>query len=323
MQQRYGSMGLKAFLITFICIVAAACVIAGITYSLELWGGKTVPYVVGMTQAQAKDALAERGFASNVEKVGSDEQKGTVLGTDPEAGTRADDGFEITIYVAKAKTVPNVVGSMVDDAKALLGENGYNNVEVVEKASDEEAGKVLSQDPSANSAAKTDALISLTVATPHLVPNVNGMPEAEAKSVIANEGYKYFVTQIYTDDAQEGTVVETSPEAGSACPLSKTIEIKVAKSRSKELTDIARRYLESLSKVRINGKSYEISQIDDVSYDNGSTCRFTLTVRPFESHSWFGGEPDVRYGNYEKISGSVTVNDKNEVESSDPYMEAL
>ena len=323
MARGYASIGLRAFLITFLILIGIGCVAAGVTYSMELWGGKTIPNVVGMTQEDAENILQELGFSTEVESVASDEDKGTVLGTDPESGVRADEHSMIIVYVAKPKSVPNVLGMMLEEAEAVLSDNGYTNIEVIEKASDEEKGKVLSQEPNAKTKAKSDTLISLTVATPHIVPEVVGMSEAEAKSALTNAGYKYYVTSSYSEDVPEGTVVETVPPAGEPLSSTETVEVKVAKSRSSELIEVARRYFESLSRISVNGRSYEISQIDDVQYENGSTCRFTLTVRPFESHSWFGGEPEVRYGNYEKLDGSILMNDKNEVVSTNPPITML
>lgn len=318
-----GSIGLKAFLITFLCIVGIGCVVAGITYTMQLWGGKVVPYVIGMTQEEAEEAMQVQGFGTDVQRVESDEEKGTVVGTDPEAGSRANENSVILLYVAKPKSLPNVCGLMLEEAKAVLSENGYSNIEVVEKGSDEPQGKVLSQDPKAGNKVKSEEKVSLTVAVPYVVPDVKGMSETDAKSAIANAGFKYYVTYAYSDDVNDGSVIETKPPAGEALKSSSTVEIVVAKSRSKELEEAARKYLESLSRISVNGKSYEISSVDEVFYDNGNTCKYSMNVRPFETHSWFGGEPETRYGNYEKIEGTILVNDKGDVVSTNPQITPL
>lgn len=317
------SIGFKAFLITFLSIVIVGCAVAGITYSMELWGGKVVPYVIGMTQEQAEEAMQAQGFNTDIERVESDEEKGTVVGTNPEAGNRANENSTILLYVAKPKSVPNVSGLMLEEAKEVLNQNGFTNIEVVEKGSDQTEGKVLSQDPKGGTKTSSDSKISLTVAVPFIVPDVKGMSETDAKSAIANAGFKYYVTYAYSDDVNEGSVIETEPPAGEPLKSSSTIEIKVAKSKSKELEEVAKKYLESLHKVSINGRSYEISGVDQVSFDNGSTCKFSISVRPFETHSWFGGEPETRYGNYERIDGTILINDKGEVVSTNPPISTL
>lgn len=323
MSGNYASIGFRAFIISFLVIVGVGCVVGGITYSMELWGGHAIPDVVGMPQEEAEQALKDQGFSPEVEAVSSDEEKGTVLGTDPEAGVRAEEHTTVTVYVAKPKSVPNVVGIMIDEARAVLSENGYTNIEVVEKASNKEQGTVLAQDPKANAKAKSDDLVSLTVATPFIVPDVKGMSETEAKSTLANVGYKYYVTTDYSDEVEEGCAIGTVPAAGEACPSTTTIEIKVAKSRAKELEEAAKKYLESLSRISVNNRSFEISSVDGVTPEGDSSCRFTLTVRPFETHSWFGSEPETRYGNYEKIEGTLSINAKNEVTSSNPPITPL
>ena len=68
----------------------------------------------------------------------------------------------------------------------------------------------------------------------------------------------------------------------------------------------------------INGIDYEVSKIDSVEYLEDSTCKYTLTARKYETHSWFGQEPETRYGNNETINGTITFDSSNKVSSSNP-----
>lgn len=323
MANAYTSAGLKAFLITFLCIVGVAFIVGGISYSAGMWGGTNIPDVIGLSQKEAVSVLGELGFSCEISEEASDEEEGSVVNTDPPVGTRVETTNPITLFVATPRKVTDVCGMSIEEAKAALTDLGFTNIETVEKISDDETGKVLSQDPLSGSNAKGYDLISLTVASPHTIPDVSDMSEADAKSKMEDAGYKYYVTQEYSDEIQEGHVISTVPKSGEVYAASETVEIIVAKSRSNELVEIAEKYLKSLSRVAINGKTYEISKVDSVRFDHDSTCKFTISARQYESHSWFGGEEELRYGNYEQIEGSVSINDNNEVESTDPNMTSV
>ncbi len=78
--------GSKIAAIVALVVVLAAGVAGGVTYQMELWGGKIVPDVTGMTQADATYMLQNKGFAVRSTTVPSDSTEGLVLLMDPGAG---------------------------------------------------------------------------------------------------------------------------------------------------------------------------------------------------------------------------------------------
>lgn len=98
--------------VVVVAIIAAAAI--GITYSLELWGGKTVPDVTGEAQADAIWLLESKGFAVDTSQVKSDEVEGIVLITDPAAGSRVPSGTTVNVSIATPRAVPDIVGSTQD-----------------------------------------------------------------------------------------------------------------------------------------------------------------------------------------------------------------
>mgnify|MGYP002248430523 CR=1 FL=1 len=103
---------------------------------MELWGGKIVPDVTGMTQADATYMLQNKGFAVRSTTVPSDSTEGLVLLMDG-AGARQQEGAEVVIHVSTSRTVPKVVGSSQDSALKALSDNGFENVDVQLERSDE------------------------------------------------------------------------------------------------------------------------------------------------------------------------------------------
>ena len=70
-----------------------------------------LPDVVGMTQSDAVYVLESKGFAVHEEKIKSDDTEGVVLLMDPVAGSREEEGSEVTIHVSEARTIPRRRGA--------------------------------------------------------------------------------------------------------------------------------------------------------------------------------------------------------------------
>src|SRR4051812_29650824 len=95
-----------------------------------------VPDVTGKTEDEARKILTDAGFSSGqIQRADADPgtaAPGTVVGTDPGAGTAVGRGDTITLKVAKAAattiTVPDVTGQTKDDAVATLKAAGFTNV---------------------------------------------------------------------------------------------------------------------------------------------------------------------------------------------------
>ena len=108
-----------------------------------------IPNTVGVTEADARDRLAEAGFEVNAVKVFADEAEGTVTAQSPAAGGQAAKGSAVRINVSKGTglvTVPNVVGQPRDDAESEVTQLGLKT-NTVTVPSPEPAGTVVAQNP--------------------------------------------------------------------------------------------------------------------------------------------------------------------------------
>ncbi len=310
-------------LIALLCTAIAVAAVLGITYSLQLWGGRVLPDVVGTGAQEAKAALERDGFAVSVEQVKSDEVEDVVVEMQPKAGSRLAEGSTVTLMVSVARVIPNLVGEGLDQALSLLDAEGFTNIETQEAKSNEAADSVISVNPVPGTRAKSGSKITLEVAIPYRVPNVYGMTQEEATSALEAEGYNVSVDYIYAEDLDEGLAAGTSPEAESALATGSNVVLNLAKHRSTEVVSLTRAWLNDSKQVKINGRSYEISEVADVNYTGDGTCSYSMVARQFETHSWFGIAPETRYGNYETIKGTVTWNDDNEISSMNPSIERL
>ena len=306
--------GSKIAAIVALVVVLAAGVAGGVTYQMELWGGKIVPDVTGMTQADATYVLQNKGFAVRSTTVPSDSTEGLVLLMDPGAGARQEEGAEVVIHVSTSRMVPKVVGSSKDSALKALSDNGFENVDVQLERSDEPEGTVLSISPEEGEKAKASTGITLKVAQAYTVPDVSGMSYNEAVRAIKDAGLSSTAVYVYSETASEGAIMGVEPAAGSKVPSDTVVVVSLAKSRASELTAAARSYLSSTTLTASDGSSFTVSSVDNVSYQGNDTVAFTASGKASKSVTVLGQTISVA-GDSKQVSGTVTFDSSNNVAS--------
>lgn len=213
----------------FAVLLVGAAAAAG-TYELELWGGKTVPAVVGTTQAQATQAIESKGLAVEVESRPSDSGVGYVLETEPAVGSRVDEGGTVKLVVSANRTVPAVTGMSLDEARAALDDMGADNVHITYDSSNDEAeSTVLSVTPAEGSVFTSSDEITLVVAQAPTVPDVIGESEADAMKALGDVGLTASVSYVRDTTAQAaGSVLSSSPVAGQRAGSDGVVQLTVA-----------------------------------------------------------------------------------------------
>jgi serine/threonine-protein kinase len=99
----------------------------------------------------------------------SDRPAGTVLRTNPRAGTAVWPGSAVDLVIAQRGNqvkVPNVVGKDQAWAARALADDGLTVGSVTEKASTQPAGTVLNTNPTAGTAVRRGSSVDLVVAKP-------------------------------------------------------------------------------------------------------------------------------------------------------------
>lgn len=311
--------------IIVVAVLVALCVAAAafITYNMQLWGGISVPDVVRQSESVAKQNLEAAGFTVDVEYVVSDDVQGIVVSTNPNAGKRIEEGSLVVMSVSIPRVIPEVIGLTRDEAAALLEGSGYTDVEFITQKSNEAEGSVISVEPGVGSQATADSHVQVVIAEPFRVPAVEGLTRDEAVAALEAEGYSVKTVSYITEDIAEGMAVSTDPAAGSVLPSGSEVVLNVAHNRSTELIDATRAYLSGSTRFNINGIDYEIGEIKSVTFKGSDTCAYSITARPYETHTWLFGDTETRYGNYETINGTITYNADNSIKSGDPAIKRL
>jgi beta-lactam-binding protein with PASTA domain len=196
-----------------------------------------VPYVVGISEALAENAIREDGLTPRVRRIAnSDVEEGLVFAQRPVEGSRVDPNSLVTIDVSSGKpevSVPSVVGQSRDSAVAELTQVGLDaQVEFVN--SDRDEGTVVAQSLAPGTAVVEGTRVRINVSKgpkPVIVPSVVNIPYDEAERRLRNEGFGVVRVDVDSNLAA-GIVTDQNPSAGSESSRGSTVTLEVSRGPS-------------------------------------------------------------------------------------------
>jgi eukaryotic-like serine/threonine-protein kinase len=196
-----------------------------------------VPNVEGLTRKEARERLVDANFKVRERREPSDEvEKGRVIEAQPAVGTQVEVGSTVTLVVSSGPeqvTVPDVVGSTLDEARAELERAGLA-VDVAREETDEsEPDTVLNQNPAAETEVDEGATVTLTVAKEVeqvAVPSVEGLDESQAAERLWGAGLEVDVQDEPVDrPSEDGKVLGQAPRAGREVERGSRVTITVGR----------------------------------------------------------------------------------------------
>ncbi|KRE94180.1 protein kinase [Nocardioides sp. Soil774] len=182
---------------------------------------EAVPNVVGLTEQQARLAIADAGL--RVGQVGRDTsdtvEADKVISQDPNRDVFVDPGTSVDFVLSVGKPeveVPYVVGTLRKDAReAMLAQD--LKVRFQEEDSDEPRFQVLSTTPPAGTPVGEGTTITIVFSDgPEKVPDVRGLKQGAAERAIREAGFVPDVRTDATSTEPKGTVVDQIPVGGTA-----------------------------------------------------------------------------------------------------------
>ncbi len=196
-----------------------------------------VPYVVGLQEALARNAINDKGLQPRVRRISnSDVEEGLVFAQRPTEGKRVDPETVVTIDVSSGKpevSVPSLVGQSRDSAVAALTQIGLD-AQVVEVNSDRDEGTVVAQSLAPGTVVVEGTRIRINVSKgpkPVIVPNVVNQPYDQAALELRRNGFG--VTRVdVASDLTEGIVVDQDPSGDSEATRGTTVTLSVSRGPS-------------------------------------------------------------------------------------------
>jgi eukaryotic-like serine/threonine-protein kinase len=171
----------------------------------------TVPRVGNDTLSAAEAALQRVHLVPTVDKVSSGAPVGTVLGTDPSAGTSWPQTKTVAILVSAGLTVPNFVGMNIDAAQQWAGQHNVNLQQQQDPNSQAPPGTITSQQPGAGSSYQQGETVTVFVSTGPAevnIPDPIGLPVQQATQMLQAAGFQ---VQVQTFGGSGNTVWYYSP----------------------------------------------------------------------------------------------------------------
>ena len=196
-----------------------------------------VPNVVGRQVEIARDMLEEKNLRVKIaEAYDASVPVGQVVSQYPEAGIMVKEQRQVTIYISKGGeelTMPDLKGMSRSNAETKLNKMGLKIGAVYEEESNESAGTVLKQDPSAGSKVTKGQTVDFTVSkgpkeVSVTIPDYSGMSVDSVKANLAANKLSVGTVTEQTSSQSRGTVIGQSPAAGSEVREGGTVNIIVS-----------------------------------------------------------------------------------------------
>lgn len=198
-----------------------------------------VPNVLGKTPGQANELLVDAGFKVDIrdgegEAIPSDHSPGTIARQEPEAGQKRAEGETVTLYLSSGPemvAVPKVTGLNEDEATEALEKVGLTKGAVRRAFSnDVEEGRVISQDPAADSRVAPGSAVAITISGGKekvKVPEVTRLSEEAARDRITALGLTVKVSPVCQKNQNDNSVVDQNPPAGTDVEQGSEVTISV------------------------------------------------------------------------------------------------
>ena len=227
----------RRLVIVLIALLVLLGVIAFFLLRSVLGGNVTVPNVVGETQAVATQTLQNDNLTvGTVTHRESNSASGTVLSTNPAAGTSVGKNSAVHLVVSSGPNiptvqVPNVTGEQLAPAIQKLAAANLT-YHVTYQASNQPVGVVLSQNPAGGSNIKANIPVQLTVSgtqTSVSVPSVLGQSPANAGSILTQHGLNVgSQTSGCNGQYQSGLVAAQSPAPGASAQPNDNVNLMIS-----------------------------------------------------------------------------------------------
>ncbi|WP_441412410.1 Stk1 family PASTA domain-containing Ser/Thr kinase [Arthrobacter sp. 2MCAF14] len=195
-----------------------------------------VPAVTNMSEATALQTLYGANLSPESHHVPDDKvPKGTVISTDPGAGSQVAPKSQVTLNVSDgpvSATVPAGLSGLTEAAaRDLLRQAGLvGGSSTLANSATVPAGSVISTKPASGAVVGVGSTVDLVVSTGKVaVPQLVGLSKADAEALLKQNGLAIAVTEQENSQVAPGKVTGQGDAFNSLVEQGKTISVIVAK----------------------------------------------------------------------------------------------
>lgn len=205
------------------------------TRSLDDGDLVTVPSVVGLPLEEARTTLEDLDLEVEVERAPSEQiEAGMVMDQDPARNEEVASGSRVLLTVSSGRdvvVVPSLLLLTQDEAVEQLRELGLEPEITPREVADAEPGYVVDQNPAADEEVPPGSTVEIFVSTEAgtvLVPDVVGVPLAQAQARLQAEGLRFTSTEAPSADVPTGAVISSDPGAGASVQRNAQVALVVS-----------------------------------------------------------------------------------------------
>lgn len=221
------------------------------TDALSTTEQETIPMVnvVGLYKTAAEEQMKKNGFTNYTFKEQTDAtvEKGYVISQSVDDGTAITKDTAITIVISSGKemtSVPNVVNYEDSQATTLLEEAGLKVTHGYAYDDNVEKDHVISSDPVAGTEVEEGSTVKIIISNGKeqkkvVVPNLEGMSEANAAAKLTELNLVGAPTYEYSDTVKEGQVISQDPVVNTEVDEQSTVSYVVSKGQEKVTYSVA------------------------------------------------------------------------------------
>ena len=205
-----------------------------------------MPDVVGLSEKMADKKLSDNNLQMQVKssEYSDTVEKGNVISQEPKADEVVSKYSKVSVVISLGSDAfdiskLNLVGKTKESAESLLKENGFS-VDTKEEPSDTvPKGSVISYTPTKP---KNGERVTLTVSsgkkvTKVVVPNITGMSESEAKTLLETNGLMLGKkAEQHSATVAKGVIIGQSTAAGSSVDSGSSVDYAVSNGVAPETT---------------------------------------------------------------------------------------
>ena len=225
-----------ALLVLGLVVVALGLFLLSRTLSPTDTSEVIVPPLVNRTPAEAEELLANAELRATVTReVNENVAEGVVFDQNPSAGTTVQVGAEVALKVSAGVgevDVPDVVGRTEAEAVRILSGAGLGSRTEVRADNNVEQGKVIIQNPPANSRLGRREVVTIIVSSGRdtiPLPNLVDQSESSAANQLGQLGLTVAVERQFSADVPDGVVIATNPGAGASLRKGDTVVLIVSR----------------------------------------------------------------------------------------------
>ncbi|MDQ3752060.1 MAG: PASTA domain-containing protein [Actinomycetota bacterium] len=192
-----------------------------------------VPELVGLTREVAVERAEAAGLGARVEDRRRDRNapRGVVLSQDQSGALKEDSMVGLVVSAGPPRVkVPLLLGLNLDDAQVQMDKFDMEPSSLSERYSAEPDGDIIEQAPAAGQKRAWGSAIELVLSkgpAPTEIPSPDGGIEG-ARLELKRAGFVPVLQEAYSDDVDEGGLVEITPAPGTVAAFGSEVQIVVS-----------------------------------------------------------------------------------------------